>query len=60
MRHLFDLIGWSSRIFWYTSLEAILELSWHLLQVAHAASASGLPPLGLLAPVVCDTVSVQI
>jgi hypothetical protein len=60
MHHLFGLDGWSSRIFWYTELEAVLELSWHLLQVAHTSSAGGLSPLGLLAPVVCDTVLVQV
>lgn len=59
MHHLFGLSGWSSRTFWYTDLEVVLELSWHLLQIAHTSGASGLPSLGLLAPVVCIIVLVQ-
>ena len=56
MHHLFGLSVGSSRIFWYTDLETILKLSWDLLQVAHTTSASGLPSLGLLAPIVCDNI----
>lgn len=48
--------SWSPRVLWYTILEAVLETSWDFLQVAHAASAGGLPPLGLLTPVVCSNV----
>lgn len=33
--------------------EAVAETATDHLQVAHAASASGLPPLGLDGPVVC-------
>jgi len=35
------------------SLEAVLESSGNVLEVAGAASADGPSPLGLLAPVVC-------
>jgi len=55
MHPLFGLAGWSSRILWYTGLEAILELSWDALHVTHTSGAGGLPPLGLLAPVVYDS-----
>lgn len=34
-------------------LEAVLEPPGNVLQVAHAASAGGLSPLALVAPVVC-------
>ena len=50
---LLRLCGRSSRTLWCTSLEAILEHSRHALHVTHTASASCLPPLSLLAPVVC-------
>lgn len=33
--------------------ESVAETAAHNLQVAHAAGASGLPPLGLDGPVVC-------
>lgn len=36
------------------SLEAVLESSGNVLEVAGAASADGPSPLGLLAPVVCE------
>jgi hypothetical protein len=49
---LFSL-AWSTRILWYTGLEAVGELSSDGLEVTHASGAGGLPPLGLLAPVVC-------
>jgi hypothetical protein len=55
MHHLFGLNGWSPRILWYAELEAVLELSWYLLQGTHASTAGGLSPLGLLAPVDCGT-----
>lgn len=60
MHHLFGLNSRSPRVFWYTGLEAVLELSWHLLQVTHTSSAGSLSPLGLLAPVDCNTMLVQI
>jgi hypothetical protein len=59
MHPLFGLDGWSPRSLWYTGLEAILELSWDTLHVAHTSGTSGLSPLGLLAPVVYDIVLAQ-
>lgn len=41
-----------------TGLEAVLELAVDGLEVSHAAGASGLPSLGLLAPVDCRNVLV--
>ena len=55
MHPLFCLGRWSSRILWSTSLEAILEFSGNALHVSHTSSTSGLSPLSLLAPVVCNT-----
>jgi hypothetical protein len=52
MQPLLRLAGWSSRILWYTGLEAILESSRNALHVSHTSGTSGLPTLGLLAPVV--------
>jgi len=51
MPHLFSLRR-STRILWHTGLETILESSRNTLQVSHTSGTSGLPTLGLLAPVV--------
>lgn len=56
---LLRLCGRSSRTLWCTGLEAILEHSRDALHVAHTAGASCLPPLSLLAPVVCQGMLVR-
>lgn len=49
---LFGDLGWSSRVLWCTSLEAVGEFAGDGLEVTHASGTGGLPPLCLLTPVV--------
>lgn len=47
------LLGSRAGALGLTVLEAVLESSRHVLEVAHAAGTDGLSALALLAPVVC-------
>jgi hypothetical protein len=55
IQYLFVLLGWSSRILGRTSLKPILEFSGNTLHMTHTSSTGGLPSLGFLAPVVCES-----